>query len=209
MSVVLSPQEIRVLGALIEKDMVTPEYYPLSLNALVNACNQKSNRDPMTAYSDEEVQETIEALRARHLISMTTGGSNRVPKYGHRASETLDLNNRELAVVCVLLLRGAQTLNEIRTRTESLHRFDDLDSVQSVLDRLAERGFAVLLARQTGMREPRWTHLFAGEPAVPSAREPKPASEPSDSLATRVARLETELAELRAELLAFRNQFEG
>lgn len=213
----LTPEEIRVLGALVEKDMATPEYYPLSINALVNACNQKNNRDPMTAYSSELVDDALASLRTKNLATVTTGGSNRVPKFGHRASETWNVNNRELAVLCVLMLRGAQTLNEIRTRTESLYRFDDHDAVENTLQRLAERGFTVLLPKLAGMREPRWTHLIAGEPTLPTAGS---ADAPvahgqahsqahGEPLSARVERLESELESLKAQFEAFRKQFES
>jgi uncharacterized protein YceH (UPF0502 family) len=202
----LTPEELRVLGALIEKDMATPEYYPLSINALVNACNQKNNRDPMTSYSEEEVAHTLERLRARNLAFILTGRDHRVPKHGHRSSETLDVNNRELALLCVLMLRGAQTVNELKTRTERLHAFDDLDSVEGCLQKLAARGFVVQIPKQTGMREPRWMHLLAGEVEV-SAPMPEPAPK-SESLSDRVARLEEELETLKAQFAEFRRQLE-
>lgn len=194
----LSAEELRVLGSLIEKDMATPEYYPLSLNALMMACNQKNNREPATSYDEAVVQETLDHLRTRHL-STVLHGSGRVLKYGHRASETLNVNNRELAVLCVMMLRGAQTLNELKTRTERLYAFDDLDSVQGCLEKLAERSMVVLLPRHAGMREPRWMHLLAG-PVDATAVIPEPAAPRHDSLADRVARLEAEVTELKVKL---------
>jgi len=206
MSLVLTAEEIRVLGVLIEKDMATPEYYPLSLNALTNGCNQKSNRDPMVNYDEDTVQSVLDSLKSKQLIMVHSGA--RVTKYGHRASELLNINNRELAVICVLLLRGAQTLNEIKTRTQSLHEFDDLQSVEVVLRRLEERGMTAFIERQAGMREPRWTHLFAGEPLLPVA-QPEAVHQPAHSpLAERVSKLEAELAELREEFAEFRKQFQ-
>lgn len=209
---VLSAEQMRVLGALIEKDMATPEYYPLSLNALVNACNQKNNRDPIVHYDDTLVSETLESLKPLQLITVLSGGSNRVPKFGHRASEKLDLDNRELAVVCVLLLRGAQTLNEIKTRTQSLHEFDDLESVELVLRKLSEREMAFLIEKGPGMREPRWTHLFGGEPAMPAMQDAPVASSGlvarGEPLAERVARLEAEVESLKTQFAEFRKQFE-
>ncbi len=207
MSIQLSFVETRVLGCLIEKDMATPEYYPLSIHALINACNQKTNREPMTQLDEDTVHGTLDALKERQLATVLTGGSNRVPKYGHRASETLDLNNREMAVVCVLLLRGPQTLNEIKTRTESLYRFDDHDAVENTLHRLSERGMVLLLPKQAGMREPRWGHLLSGEIAIQAAEEtaPAPTREP---LADRVSRLEAEMDSLKAQFAEFRRQFE-
>ena len=206
MSIQLTFEQARVLGCLIEKDMATPEYYPLSANALVNACNQKNNRDPITHFDEETVLSTIDELRALQLATVLSGGSNRVPKYGHRASEILDLNNREMAVVCVLLLRGPQTLNEIKTRTESLYHFDDHDAVENTLRRLSERAMAILLPKQPGTREPRWTHLLSGEfslPPPPIESQPQP-----DSLASRVARLEAEIESLKSQFAEFRKQFE-
>ncbi len=205
MDLILSPEECRVLGVLIEKDMATPDYYPLSLNAAVNACNQKTNRDPIVRYDEDTVSSTLDVLRHRMLSTIHTGG--RVSKFGHRASETLNLNNREMAVVCVLLLRGAQTVNEIRTRAESLYKFDDLDAVETVLRHLDERGMAVLLPRQAGMREPRWMHLFAGEPS-PEAPVAAAASPVREGLAERVAQLEIEVEQLKAMFFEFRKQLE-
>lgn len=209
MSIILSPEEIRVLGVLVEKDMATPEYYPMSSNALMNGCNQKTNRDPMTSFPEHVVNDTLDGLRARNLVSSLTGGSNRVPKWSHRVSEILNLSNREMAVVCVLMLRGAQTLNEIKTRTESLYKFDDHDAVESVLNKLADRGMTLLLPKAAGSREPRWTHLLQGEPILPSTAIAEPAATTSPSpLAERVATLENEVASLKEQFAAFRKQFE-
>jgi uncharacterized protein YceH (UPF0502 family) len=207
MSLILSPEEIRVLGVLIEKDMATPEYYPMSSNALMNGCNQKTNRDPMTSYPEHVINDTLDSLRAKNLVSSLTGGSNRVPKFSHRASEILNLSNREMAVLCVLMLRGAQTLNEIKTRTESMYKFDDHNSVEAVLSKLAERGMALLLPKLAGTREPRWTHLLAGEPVLPAAVSE--TSAPSASpLTERVAALEAEVASLKEQFEEFRKQFQ-
>ncbi len=209
MSIILSPEEIRVLGVLVEKDMATPEYYPMSSNALMNGCNQKTNRDPMTSFQEHVVNDTLDGLRARNLVSSLTGGSNRVPKWSHRVSEILNLSNREMAVLCVLMLRGAQTLNEIKTRTESLYKFDDHDAVESVLNKLADRGMTLLLPKAAGSREPRWTHLLMGEPVLPAAVSPEPATAQGQSpLAERVASLEAEVASLKTQFAAFRKQFE-
>ena len=209
MSLILSPEEIRVLGVLIEKDMATPEYYPMSANAVMNGCNQKTNRDPMTSYPEHVINDTLDDLRARNLVSSLSGGSNRVPKFSHRASEVLNLTNREMAVVCVLMLRGAQTLNEIKTRTESLYKFDDPESVELVLKRLAERGMALLLPKPVGAREPRWTHLLTGEPVLPITGSAAPeAPSASNPLAERVAMLEAEVDSLKEQFAAFRKQFE-
>jgi hypothetical protein len=202
----LSAEELRVLGALIEKDMATPEYYPLSLNALVNACNQKNNREPMTSYDEGMVVDAIGRLRHRRLATVLTGAEHRVPKYGHWASETLELNNRELAVLCVLLLRGAQTVNEIKTRTDRLYRFDDLESVEGCLEKLAERGYTVQIPKHAGMREPRWMHLMGGTVEISAPVTEGPPR--SDTLNDRVSKLEEEVAGLKEQLEAFRRQFE-
>jgi uncharacterized protein YceH (UPF0502 family) len=209
MSLILSPEEIRVLGVLMEKDMATPEYYPLSLNALVTGCNQKSNRDPIVNFDEATVSAALDSLRAKQLIMLHTG--SRVTKYAHRASELMNVNNRELAVLCVLMLRGAQTLNEIKTRTQSLYEFDDLESVEGVLRKLEERGMVAFIERQPGMREPRWTHVFLGRPLLPAMSAVDSAPAPASgqpSLAERVTRLEAEVAGLRAELAEFRRQFQ-
>jgi hypothetical protein len=205
---ILSPEECRVLGVLIEKDMATPDYYPMSQNALMNGCNQKTNREPIVHYDEDIVSAAIDSLRARHLATILSGASHRVPKYGHRVSETLDLNNREMAVVGVLLLRGPQTLNEIRTRTESLYKFDDLDAVETVLRRLEERGMAVLLPKLAGMREPRWMHRLAGEPSPEVAAASPGVAPVREGLAERVTQLEIEVEQLKAMFAEFRRQLE-
>ena len=130
MELTLHPVEARVLGSLIEKEITTPEYYPLSLNALVNACNQKSNRDPAVSYDEETVLQALELLRNKGLVTTITGAGSRVPKYSHRFSEKLNLGRREIAILCELMLRGPQTVGELRTRGERLHRFNDLTEVE-------------------------------------------------------------------------------
>src|SRR2546421_10628105 len=162
----LDPVEVRVLGALIEKEATTPEYYPLSLNALVNACNQKSNRDPVVEYDADTVHDAVERLREKKL-ALTIVGSGRVKKYAQRISETLNLGRRELAVLCTLLLRGPQTLGEVRDRSERMFAFADSAEAERVLDKLAEwpeHSLVKKLPRQAGQKEIRYTHLFSGEP---------------------------------------------
>jgi hypothetical protein len=209
----LTPLEQRILGSLIEKDMVTPDYYPLSLNALVNACNQKNNRDPMTDYDEDTVRDGLGELEQRELVSARF--DSRVPKYGHRASFAWNLNNRELALICVLLLRGAQTLNELRDRTQRMYAFDDLDAVENSLRKLSEREepMTVFIPRQPGQRESRWMHLLGG-PVDVSAR-PAAAAAPANAARTartedleiRINQLEAELDDLREQFLAFRAKF--
>lgn len=208
-SLILDEIEARVLGCLIEKDLTTPDYYPLSLNALVNACNQKSNREPHTDYDEQTVLDAMDRLRSKQLATVTTGSEHRVPKYGHRAYETLNLGRREIAVLTPMLLRGAQTLNELKTRTERMYAFDDADAVLSAIQKLAnhEGGpLAVELPRQSGMRETRYTHLFYGEPAMPAAAPEAPASHASRE--DRLAKLEAEVEALKAQFAEFRRQFE-
>jgi len=188
----LTDAEARVLGALIEKDMATPEYYPLSLNALVNACNQKSNREPVVQYDGDTVSRRLDSLQEKLLVREVSG--ERVVRFAHRAQEILNLNNRDLALVCVLLLRGPQTVGELKQRSERLHSFDGLDSIEACLRHLAERGFVSQL-RSAGMREPRYTQLFTGE--APSAAEPERTVQPG---ADRIGRLETEVAAIRERM---------
>jgi uncharacterized protein YceH (UPF0502 family) len=209
----LSEAEARVLGALIEKDMATPEYYPLSLNALVNACNQKSNREPVVHYDEDTVLEALESLRDKRLSIVQTGGDSRVPKYRHRIAETLNLGNRELAILSVLLLRGPQTIGELKQRTERLHAFDDLDAVESTLNRLAEwqpEPLAARLPKSPGTREARYAHLLSGP--VETVAQPETAVPRSpdrlEKLEVEVAELREAVEELKQQLIQFRKQFE-
>jgi uncharacterized protein YceH (UPF0502 family) len=208
MDLELTQAEVRVLGSLVEKEAATPDYYPLSLNALVNACNQKSNREPVMAVEEGEVAAAVESLQTKGLALKTTGADHRVPKYSHRLGEVFNFDRREQVVLCVLMLRGPQTLGELRGRTERLHPFDSLEAVEGALARLAERTPALVrkLARQPGEKEPRYAHLLASEVAAP---EPSPmAADSRASLEERVSRLEAEVAELRRGLEEFRKSFE-
>ncbi len=203
----LDPVEVRVLGALVEKEAATPEYYPLSLNALVNACNQKSNRHPVVNYTDEDVSHAILRLRAKGLALTITGGS-RVAKYGQRISETLNLGRRELAALAVLLLRGPQTLGEIKDRSERLYHFADLDEASSTLDRLAAwpaMPLTVKLPRQPGQKEARYAHLLSGEPQLESVADSDVSSPPPGT----IERLEDEVRSLRDELAELRRRFDA
>src|SRR5580704_11945631 len=172
MEIHLTGIEARVLGALLEKEITTPEYYPLSLHALLNACNQKSNRDPVVHLDEDALERALYTLRDKGLLLNITGAGSRVPKYGHRISEKLNLGRRELAILCELMLRGPQTLGELRTRSERMHRFDDLAEVEAVLDRLPE--LVVKLPRRPGEKEVRYAHLLSGQPSVPETREEAP-----------------------------------
>lgn len=200
----LDPAEVRVLGSLIEKEATTPEYYPLTLNALVNACNQKSNREPIVAYDDAIVLDAVEHLREKRL-ALTITGSGRVNKYAQRISETLNLGRRELGVLCTLLLRGPQTLGEIKDRSERMFAFADLAETETVLDKLAEwpeHPLAKKLPRQPGQKEARYTHLLAGEPAI------EPGLEAAVAQPTRIAQLEQQIQQLRSEFDELKQRFE-
>ncbi|MGH9609023.1 MAG: YceH family protein [Bryobacteraceae bacterium] len=201
----LDAVEVRAIGALIEKEATTPDYYPLSLNALVNACNQRSNREPVVDYTEDDVSEAILRLRDKGLAAAITGGG-RVTKYGQRISETLNLGRRELAILCTLLLRGPQTLGEIKDRSERMHAFADLAETERVLEKLAEwPGGSVVtkLARRPGQKEARYSHLLAGEPA---AAEATMDSAPAGS--SRLERLEEEVRQLRAELSELKSRLD-
>ncbi len=207
----LDPPEARVLGALMEKEVATPDYYPLSLNALVNACNQKSNREPVVDYDEDTVEVALESLRTKGL-SVRISGESRVPKHGQRFTEKFNLGRREAGVMCVLLLRGPQTPGELRGRTERLYQFDDIEAVENTLIHLAEQEFVRKLPRQSGSREARWAHLLCGEPegaadnTVDSASY-TPAADARGVL-DKITALEDELAQLRREFDDFRRRFE-
>ncbi len=206
----LDPVRTRVLGALLEKDLATPEYYPLSLNALVNACNQKSNRDPVVSYDEIDVRTALDSLRDLRLVAFVSGPGSRVEKYRHRLSELMNLTRGELAALSVLLLRGPQTVGELKQRTASMHPFEDLAIVEHTLKRLSEREpepLAVEMPRLPGAREPRWSHLFSGEPVVPAAAESAPPVEAG--LRDRVAQLEAALTEVREELHLLRQDIDA
>ena len=208
----LDGPEARVLGALLEKEIATPEYYPLSLNALVNACNQKSNREPVVSYDEATVERGLEELRAKGLAVRITGRDTRVPKHGQRFTEAFNLGRREAALICVLLLRGPQTVGELRGRSERLYQFDDLESVENTLTHLAELEMVKRLPRQAGSREARYAHLLSGD--VDVSEEPAPAAPVVSTVPRgpaaddRIAALERELAALRSEFDDFRRRFE-
>ena len=205
MDIQLDPEEIRVLGSLLEKEVTTPEYYPLSLNALLNACNQKSNRDPVVHWDEDTLQRPLYTLRDKGFLTVATGAGSRVPKYGHRISEKLNLGRRELALLCELMLRGPQTPGELRSRAERMHPFEDLAEVESVLDRIPE--LVVKLPRRPGEKEARYAHLLSGEPpASASVAEPELTQAPPPN---RLAMLEAEVAQLRGEVEELRRQFAG
>ena len=212
----LSDIETRVLGSLIEKDITTPDYYPLSLNALVNASNQKNNRDPVMNLDEGAVREALATLQEKRLAGPASGADSRVTKYEHRLQEVFNFDRREIAVVCVLLLRGSQTPGELRGRTERMYRFETLDDVQSALQKLMDREppLVRMLPRQPGTKESRYMHLFSGDMAPDFAPAAASTARSGDHLEMRVANLEnevsslrTEIAELRRELAEFKQQF--
>jgi uncharacterized protein YceH (UPF0502 family) len=219
--VVLNEVETRVLGSLIEKDITTPDYYPLSLNALVNACNQKNNRDPVMSLEEDAVRRALGCLQENRLAGPARGADSRVTKYEHRLQEVFNFTRGEIAIFCVLLLRGPQTAGELRGRSERMHRFEELDDVQSTLQRLMQRDppLAKALSRQPGTKEPRYAQLLSGNSEQWEAslsQEAAAALAPPSALAgDRVQRLEGEMAELRREVeelnrrfAEFRKQFE-
>ena len=218
MNILLNEVECRVLGSLVEKEITTPEYYPLSLNALVNACNQKSNRDPEMNLDEAAVRQALHSLDGQSLVRSVSAADSRVTKYEHRLQEAFNFYRHEIAILCVLLLRGPQTPGELRTRAERMHHFDDLNAVQSSLQHLMKREppLVKILPRQPGTKEARYAHLLSDDVEV---RETKHAAEPQVSTASldgdQIARLEEEvaslrkdIAELRQQFAAFRKQFE-
>lgn len=214
METVLTAPEIRVLGCLMEKEMATPEYYPLSLNALLNACNQKSNREPVVAYDEETVLRALQALREKRFILQSD--ASRVTKYEQTFSKNRNLLRKEAALLCLLLLRGAQTVGELRGRADRLYEFADLADVERTVNNLVEMGLVVRLARQPGRKECRFAQLLGGETAMEEAEtetaDPVP---PQPGQAERIRVLEEELdclkkevADLRQAFTDFRKQFE-
>jgi len=213
----LNLHETRVIGCLIEKEITTPEQYPLSLNALTNACNQKSNRDPVLDLDEASVQQLVDRLIRKRLVSEQSGYGNRVPKFQHLFCNTnfgtLKFSPQELGIVCELFLRGPQTPGELRSRASRLCRFGDVTEVEAVLEHLASRPdgpFVTRLAREPGKRESRYAHLFSGEPAGGGEGEIRmvPAGHAADAASARLERLERRLAELEAEVAQLRQRLD-
>ncbi|GAC1702650.1 MAG: YceH family protein [Candidatus Acidiferrum sp.] len=214
-NILLNDVEARVLGALVEKEITTPDYYPLSLNALVNACNQKNNRDPITTLDEAAVREALHSL-SDQALARSSSVDSRVTKFEHRLQEVFNFNRHEIAILCVLLLRGPQTPGELRTRSERLHPFEDLSEVQSGLRQLMTREppLAAVLLRQPGTKEARYAHLLSGD--VYAHSHPTPEASPAVGLGAgqtrhpesdpRVAILENEVSELKRELADLRKQ---
>jgi uncharacterized protein len=224
MQLMLTSVETRVLGALIEKEITTPEYYPLSLNALTNACNQKSNREPVMQLEEQEIRKALIHLESQSLVRSIA--ESRATKFEHRLQDAFNFYRPEVAIVCELLLRGPQTPGELRTRASRMHPFEDLESVHSALQRLSKREppLVTVLPRQSGTKEARYAHLMGDAAptvaAAPSGRNDETAQPVSmaahaqnapdvGALASEVAQLRAEVADLRAELTTFRKQFES
>ena len=203
----LSNNEVRVLGSLIEKDVTTPDYYPLSLNALLNACNQKNNRDPVMTLDEDTVRDALSALQEKRLAGPASGADSRVTKYEHRLQEVFNFDRREMALICVLLLRGPQTPGQLRSRGERMYRFETLEDIQSSLERLVDRGLIKVLPRQPGTKESRYMHLFAGD-AVPDVAlsHTTRAAGLSDNHETRIAFLESEISSLKHDVAELRRE---
>jgi hypothetical protein len=205
----LSPEEVRVLGCLLEKQRTTPDTYPLTLNALRAACNQSTNRDPVVAYDEETIRDALDRLGRRRFTRLTSYHGSRAAKFRHLLDEALQIGPEEQAVLAVMMLRGPQTPGELLQRTERLHRFADMTALHAVIDRLMEREFVARYDRRPGQREDRYGHLLGAEadeePAATQAppSPPRPAAPPQDD---RLDRLEREVAELRAELAALRQE---
>ncbi len=216
MDILLTDSEIRVLGCLLEKEMGTPDNYPLSLNALVNACNQKSNRNPVVAYDEDKVLYALQGLQERKLVRQSN--VSRVPKYEQVFTTELNLVNREAAVLCVLLVRGAQTGGEIRGRTERLYSFSSLEEVQETLANLEEVALVKKLPRQPGRKESRYSHLLSGEPEAAKAEATSQTESEKvivrkkddriDMLEEEIASLREEFKKLQSEFIAFKAEFE-
>jgi uncharacterized protein YceH (UPF0502 family) len=199
----LSFLEARILGVLIEKEKTTPDAYPLTLNSLTAGCNQKSARDPVTSVSDSEVQAALEDLRGRVLVLETYGASGRVLRYAQNFGRVYGVPAASVALLAILVLRGPQTISELRANSERLYRFDDASSVEAYLEELATRSSGPLvtrLPRQAGAREQRWAHLLCGAAALPTEAARRQTVQEDTGLEERVARLELEVAELRAAI---------
>lgn len=210
----ITQTEARILGSLVEKQLTTPEYYPLTLNALTAACNQKSNREPVMSLGETELLAAIDELRDKNLVYLYYGSTSRTVKYKHMLPNVYELDDAETAVIALLLLRGPQTAGELRGRSDRLHEFGGIGEVQQTLDTLAKRDepLVAALPKQPGQKEPRYTHMLFGDidltELAASAASPAAASAPSEAVAARLDALETALEELRNEFAEFRKQFE-
>jgi uncharacterized protein YceH (UPF0502 family) len=207
---ILTETEARVLGSLVEKQLTTPEYYPLTLNALVNACNQKSNRDPVVSYDESTVTNTLEHLRDRNLVYVFYGSTSRVPKYKHMLPSVYELEPSEVAVICVMLLRGPQTIGELKIRTERLYAFEGLGQIQETLDGLARRDESLVqrLERQSGQKEARFAHLLSGPIDVEAYLAAAATRTPRNDSSERFEKLEEEVTQLKSEVESLKQIFD-
>ncbi|WP_257670638.1 YceH family protein [Parapedobacter tibetensis] len=198
---ILSAEEQRVLGSLMEKARTTPEYYPLTLNGLVSACNQKTSRKPVVNYDDSTIISTLDSLRKKGLVSTVTGGSSRVTKFKHNFAVVYPVVPAEVTIICLLLLRGSQTPGELNTNSGRMYEFESLDEVQSLLDNLAnaEQPYVRQLPKRPGQKEARYVHLLGGDDSIDEDEADFNDTHSSSELATRLAKVEAELAALRAE----------
>lgn len=210
----LDEVEVRVLGALVEKQVTTPEYYPLTLNALTLACNQKNNRNPVVSLAEDVVSEALETLREKNLVYVFYGSTSRVPKYKHMMPEVFHLNPQELALMCLLMLRGAQTVGELRGRTDRLYDFQGLEEVEETLNSLATKdagALVVKLPRQSGQKEVRYAHLLSGEVITEDEAAPRDNATEASPPRVRIdqrSRLEQEVEKLRSQVETLRQEFE-
>jgi uncharacterized protein len=209
--ILLTSAQARVLGALIEKEITTRDYYPLSLNALVNACNQRSNREPVMDMSEEDVRQALHGLQEQRLAGPARDADSRVTKFDHWLGEAFNFSRAETALLCVLLLRGPQTPGELRGRTERMHRFEEIGDVIAGLQKLMEREPALVAAlpRQPGTKESRYAHLLSGEVGAAPVLSPASSSQRTDAQEDRIAQLETTVAELRQDLTALQQKIES
>ncbi|MGA1869717.1 MAG: YceH family protein [bacterium] len=206
MEMILNEIEARILGSLIEKEMTTPDYYPLTLNALTNACNQKSNRDPVMSLEKNIIIRTLDEMRIKKLVVQKEAMDSRVPKYAQTLDTLFGFSQKEVALICALLLRGPQTVGEIHIHTSRMNKFNDLSDVEATLKELAEREggpFIIKLPRQSGQRESRYAHLFCGEVDFEKIASAQINTENGD----RLAKLETALDSLRSEFDELRQRF--
>ena len=219
MNITLNEVECRILGSLIEKEVTTPEYYPLSVNALVNACNQKSNRDPVMNLEEAVVHKALRSLEGQSLVRSVSPADSRVTKYEHRLQEVFNFYRHEIAILCLLLLRGPQTPGELRSRSERMHSFDDLSAVQSSLQHLMKREPPLVkpLPRQPGTKETRYAHLLSGDVVVQAEPEAKVEEaalkrlvdgDRLRQLEEEITGLKNEIADLKQQFTQFRKQFE-
>jgi uncharacterized protein len=208
MNEILTFEEIRVIGSLIEKELTTPEYYPLTVNALKNACNQKSNRDPVVTFDEILIEKTLDKLREKSLASRITGSDIRVPKYRQVFTEVMNFSQQEIAVMCVLMLRGAQTPGEIKSRCGRMLNFESLAQVDEVIQNLInrEKPLVMKLPKQTCMKESRYMHLLSGEPDIETLGNQKAVTANNDE--DRITNLEAELESLKNEVNELTVQFE-